>query len=69
MKTNFLTVKEAAERLRVSTKQIDRLVISGELAVFQPRPGCKRLVSADEVEDYVTRNIHRQPNPDGRAAR
>jgi excisionase family DNA binding protein len=51
-RTQWLTRPEAAEHLRCSTAQLDRLVHLGELPVY--RPNRKPLFSAADLDKYVT---------------
>ncbi len=54
MTPNLLTKKEAAERLRISVRSLDRLRSQGQLRTVQVR-GAVRITDA-EVERFIVRN-------------
>jgi len=54
MTTTLLTKNEAAERLRISVRSLDRLRSQGEIRTVQVR-GAVRITDA-EVERFIVRN-------------
>lgn len=52
MTTEVLTLDEAAERMRISRRTVERLIASGEVRPL--RIGRRVLVTAREVEAYLS---------------
>lgn len=50
-RTQWLTVKEAAEHLRCSPRQVERLVYLGQLKAY--RPAGKRLFKVEDLDALV----------------
>lgn len=50
LQREFLTVREAAARWRVSEKTIRRWIAAGELVALQPAPGHALRIPADALE-------------------
>jgi len=50
----YLTVKEAAERARVSEMTIRRWYMTEGLPVHQRKHGCKVLIKPVDLRDFIT---------------
>jgi excisionase family DNA binding protein len=59
MQQHLLTKREAAERLRVSTSTVDRIIGAGELPTV--RLGSRVLISSDDLGTFI--GAHRGPLP------
>jgi excisionase family DNA binding protein len=55
LQREFLTVREAAARWRVSEKTIRRWIAAGELVALQPAPGHALRIPADALETRLFR--------------
>lgn len=55
--TELLTLQEVADRLRVSTRTVQRLMASGQLRFV--KIGSRTLFTAKEVEAYLAARVRR----------
>lgn len=60
MTTTLLTKREAADRLRVSARSLDRLRSVG--AIKTVRIGCSVRVTDAEIERFITKNTAKAVN-------
>ncbi len=51
----LLTRAQVATMLGCSTRQVDRLLLAGDLPFIRPRPGGRRLIERREVEAFIRR--------------
>ena len=58
MSRNLLTRKEAAARLGISEKTLDRERIAGHLTYIQRKPGGKVHFTEDAIAEYLARATH-----------
>lgn len=49
----FLTVKEVAERLRVTERSVQRYIAAGKLKAYGQGRGVKRLIPVESLEEYL----------------
>jgi excisionase family DNA binding protein len=59
--TRLLTVPEAADRLRLSARMVERLIASGEISPL--RIGRSVRLTDVEVEEFIERKRHNDSNP------
>ncbi len=50
--TELLTLPEAAQRLRVSRRTVERLIAAGRIRVLHPTPG-RTVIAEREIEAYL----------------
>ena len=53
-KTQLYTVEEAADKLHMSSKSVERLIADGRLGSYKPERGRTRLIGQKHIEAFLS---------------